>query len=70
MLEFQFLRLREIHLYGRNSAEDFNLHIEQRFGLIDPLHLSCERSERPCLDSDDVTQSVYNLLIAHNTHGK
>ena len=55
MLEFQFLRLREIHLYGRDSAEDFNLHIEQRFGLIDPLHLPCERSERPRLDSDHVT---------------
>lgn len=55
MLKFQFLRLPEIYLYGRNSAEDSNPHLEQRFGLIDPLHLSRERGERPCLDSDHVT---------------
>ena len=55
MLEFQFLRFREVHLYGRYSTENVNLHIEQRFGLIDPLDFSFERGERPCLDSDDVT---------------
>ena len=55
LFELDFLSLPKTDLDRGSPAEDFYLHFEQGFRLVNPFDLSSECSEGACLDPDGIS---------------